>query len=166
MTDVTVIATTAITGGVAVLTAGIGYLTGLRQAHAEDARQRLELATRRREERRDAYQAMADLLTDYGWSDYTAEDVATLFNKPFLHAANRVRLLGSPRAIAAVDDIQLAFAEMHAAQGAGDEAQSRAAAAFDRGMDALYTAAREDIGPRPEDGLAPATFRRGSGPRA
>jgi hypothetical protein len=166
MTDVTVIATTAITGGVAVLTAGIGYLAGARQVQAEDARQRLEFATRRREERRDAYQAMADLLTDYGWSAYTAEDVATAFNKPFLHAANRVRLYGSPRAVAAVDAIQLAFAEMHAAQDAGEEAQSRAADAFDRAMDALYRAAREDVGPRPEDGLAPARFSPGSGPRA
>jgi cytochrome P450 len=158
MTDVTVIATTAITGTVAVLTAGIGYLAGARQAHAEDARQRLEFTTRRRDERRDAYQAMADLLTDFGWSgeDY---DVVEQFNKPFLRAANRVRLYGSPGARAAVDQIQEAL------QLAKDpEAGERANEAFYEAVDALFTAAREDVGPRPEDGLAPASFLPGVGP--
>ena len=166
MTDVTVIATTAITGAVAVLTAGIGYLAGARQAHAEDTRQRLEFATRRRDERRDAYQAMADLLTDFGWSSYAEgqQDVVEHFNKPFLRAANRVRLYGGPGAIAAIDRIQGALRQMNEAEG--PEAEQLANAVFYEAVDALFTAAREDVGPRPEDELAPASFLPGVGPHA
>jgi hypothetical protein len=160
--DVTVIATAAISGGVGLTAALMQMLTNFRLSDAERDRHAADATAARRSERQAAYISVMDLLVDFGWdSAFPGKEynVVESFNKPFLHAANRVRLYGSPAAIAAVDQIQTGLAAMnHADPAAGD--------LFNRGVDDFAIAAREDVGPRPEDGLKDVSFRQGIGPSA
>src|SRR2546429_8552464 len=63
------------------------------------------------------------------------------------HAANRVRVYGSPPAIAAVDEIQGGFARLNAART--PEEQDDAFEQIRTGHDLLVVAAGEDVGPLP-----------------
>jgi hypothetical protein len=160
--DVTVIATAAITGGVGLTAALMQMLTNFRQSNAERDRHEADAKAQRRSERQAAYISVMDLLVDFGWDSAFPSrkyNVVESFNKPFLHAANRVRLYGSPAAIAAIDKIQTGLAAMNNAdQAAGD--------LFNSGVDDFAIAARDDVGPRPEDGLKGVSFRQGIGPSA
>lgn len=160
MFDGTVVAATAITAGVGVAAALLQARTSWRQMDAERARHTADAAAQRRDERKEAYVTIMDLLTDLSWSsDSKKYDVIESFNKPFLHAANRVRLYGSPAATAAIYQLQQAFA----AQNRGDEG---AEDLFNKGVQNFTTAARDDVGPRPEDGLKDVAFPPGLGPPA
>lgn len=167
MADLTVIATAAISGGVGFGAAWLQAGAGRHAVDAERARQHETDAAARRRERQKAYQRMLDVLMDWSWNagyagrDY---DVVEQFNKPFLAAANRVRMYGSPRSVAAVDAIQEAIAQLNHAEG--DAAETAARETLLSSFDGLFDAARADVGPRPEDGLEPVTFQRGAGPRA
>jgi hypothetical protein len=162
VTDVTVIATAAISGGVGLTAALMQMLTNIRQTDAERDRHTADAKAQRRGERQAAYISIMDLLADFGWdSAFPTEgyNVVEAFNKPFLHAANRVRLYGSPAAIAAIDRIQEGLAAMNRTDAA-------AGALFDEGANAFTIAAREDVGPRQEDGLKDVNFQQGTGPAA
>jgi hypothetical protein len=157
MADVTAIAAAAISGGAALAGAWL-------QAHVS-ARTSAET---RRNERKQTYATAIDLLTDFGWRsedepEYSA-NIVREFTIPFVHAANRVRLYGSPASIAAMDELQGAFAYLNAARTDEElrDAQARVAEAHNRFVDA----ARADVGPRREDGLASSSFRPGAGPPA
>lgn len=164
MFDATVVATAAITGGVGLAAALIQARTSWRQMDAERDRHTADAVAQRRTDRQQAYLVALDLLTDFGWDTSQQQyDVTESFNKPFLHAANRVRLYGSPAAIAAVTKIQDGFAAL--ADADGDPAIASAQELLNQGMDDLANAARDDVGPRPEDGLKDAVFQRGLGPR-
>jgi len=162
MFDVTVVATAAITGGVGLAAAWMQALTSRRQVDAERDRHTADAVALRRSERQQAYASILDLLTDFGWdSAFPSKNynVVESFTKPFLHAANRVRLYGSPAAIAAIYQIQQGLAAMNR----GDTA---AWDLFNKGAEAFTTAARGDVGPRPEDGLKDVDFSPGLGPPA
>jgi hypothetical protein len=156
MADVTAIAAAAISSGAAL---GGAWL----QAHTST---RVNAQTRR-DERKQTYAAAMDLLADYGWRigepDY-AVNVVQEFTIPFLHAANRVRLYGSPASVAAMDELQEAFACVNAARTDREMGEARARVAHARDM--FVNAARDDVGPTRQDKLTPAIFRPGAGPPA
>lgn len=157
MTDVTTIAVAAISAGAAL---GGAWL----QAHAST---RVNTETRRNE-RKQTYTTAIDLLTDYGWRtqyepSYSA-NIVQEFTIPFIHAANRIRLYGSPASIAATDALQEAFASLNKAHT--DQELKEAEARIAHAHDMFVNAARADVGPRRQDRLASETFRPGAGPRA
>jgi hypothetical protein len=155
--DVTAIAVAAISAGAAL---GGAWL----QAHAST---RVNAETRRNE-RKQTYAAAIDLLTDYGWRKqyepgYSA-NIVQEFTIPFIHTANRVRLYCSPASIAAMDELQEAFASLNAART--DQKLKEAEVRVAHARDMFVNAARDDVGPRGQDRLATATFRLGAGPPA
>jgi hypothetical protein len=154
------------TGVVAVLVAGIGAFSTTEVANIETSRKQLEYQMKRRSERQETYQTVIDLLSDFGWRAGADRkfDVIRDFNMPFLHAANRVRVYGSPGTISAIDEIQLAFQMTNRAKS--DAEREAAVRAMETGRDHLVMAAREDVGPRPEDGLKDVHFNPGAGPPA
>ena len=164
--DVTVIATAAISGAVAVLVAGVGAFTTTQVANVEASRKSLEDQMKRRSERKETYQAAIDLLTDLGWREISDRkyDVVREFTIPFVRTANRVRVYGSPASIAAMDEIQQGFAMSNKAKG--DSEREAAAKAISLGQEHFVIAARADVGPRPEDHLADVPFHQGAGPPA
>jgi hypothetical protein len=165
MFDATVVATAAITGGVGLAAALIQARTSWRQMDAERDRHTADAVAQRRTDRQQAYLLALDLLTDFGWdAGLKRYDVVESFNKPFLHAANRVRLYGSPAAIGAIAKIQDGFAALNDADG--DSAVASAQELVSRGMDEFADAARDDVGPRPEDALKDVVYERGLGPPA
>jgi predicted nicotinamide N-methyase len=165
MFDATVVATAAITGGVGLAAALIQARTSWRQMDAERDRHTADAVTQRRTDRQQAYLLALDLLTDFGWdAGLRRYNVVEAFNKPFLHAANRVRLYGSPAAIAAIASIQDGFAALNDADG--DPTIASAQELISQGMDDFANAARDDVGPRPEDALKDAYFPPGLGPSA
>jgi hypothetical protein len=91
-------------------------------------------------------------------------DVVREFTIPFVRAANRVRVYGSPASIAAMDEIQEGFAMLNRAKGEAD--REAAEKAIRIGHDHFVMAAREDVGPRKEDHLKDVSFRKGGGPPA
>jgi len=160
--DVTVIATAAISGGVGLTAALMQMLTNFRQTDAERDRHTADAKAQRRSERQAAYISAMDLLVDFGWdSAFPGEgyNVVESFNKPFLHAANRVRLYGSPAAVAAIDQIQEGLAAMNRTDSAAQDL-------FNKGANAFTIAARDDVGPRTEDELKDVNFQQGIGPSA
>jgi hypothetical protein len=166
MPDITVIATSAITGAVTVLGALVGALASAHTASVETRRRNWEYQVKRRGERQETYQTAIDLLTDWGWRSDTDPnfDVVRDFTIPFVRAANRVRVYGSPASIAAMDAIQEGFAKLNRA---GNESERAAADdAISAGHDSFVIAARADVGPRDEDGLEKVPFRPGAGPPA
>ena len=110
-TVIVAIATAAISGAVAVLVAGVGAVATSHVANIETSRKQLEYQLKRRSERQETYQTVIDLLSEFGWrvSFDKKYDVLKDFNLPFLRAANRVRVYGSPATVAAIDEIQLAL---------------------------------------------------------
>jgi hypothetical protein len=119
----------------------------------------------RRDERQETYQIVLDLLSDWGWRQGTNDyDVVRDFSIPFVRAANRVRVYGSPGTIAAMDAIQDGLALSNRAQT--ENALDAASLAIRSGQDHFVIAARTDVGPRDEDGLVAVTFRAGAGPPA
>jgi hypothetical protein len=107
--DVTAIAVAAISGGAALGGAWLQAYTSTR-VNAET----------RRNERQQTYVAAIDLLTDHDWRtqyepSYSA-NIVQEFTIPFLHTANRVRLYCSPASIAAMDELQEAFASGNVAR--------------------------------------------------
>jgi hypothetical protein len=165
-TIIVAIATAAISGAVAVLVAGVGAYTTSHVANIETSRKQLEYQLKRRSERQETYQAAIDLLTDFGWRTTTDRkyDVVRDFTIPFVRAANRVRVYGSPAAVAAIDEIQEGFAMSNRAKK--DSEREAADKAIRTGQDHFVIAAREDVGPRPEDGLKDVHFQPGAGPPA
>ncbi len=166
MTDVTVIATAAISGAVGVSAALVASRASLHSADAETRRQRWAHFQTRRAERKDNYQTAIDLMTDWGWRDGQDKtfDVVRDFTIPFVRAANRVRVYGSPASVAAMDEIQIGFHHLNRARTQSE--QESAYAAIRAGHDHLVSAARADVGPRAEDELADVPFRPGAGPPA
>jgi hypothetical protein len=86
------------------------------------------------------------------------------FNVPFVRAANRVRVYGSPASIAAMDEIQEGFAKLNRAEGESE--REAAHKAIRAGHDHLVIAARADVGPRNDDQLKDVPFGQGAGPSA
>jgi hypothetical protein len=157
MTDTTVVATTAITAAAGVGGAWIGMLAGRHQIRAEDRRQRWLEAQRRRDERKQAYQVAIDLIADWFWdtdsppADY---DVLTSFTKPFVHAANAVRVYGSDRALAAIDRFQTGLTGFNAVQDSAEPNEQEVEAVWSELGAAfldLFEAARSDVGPSADD---------------
>ena len=164
--DVTVIATAAISGAVAVLVAAVGAFTTTHVANVETSRKNLEYHLKRRSERQETYQTAIDLLTDRGWREASDRkyDIIREFTIPFVRVANRVRVYGSPASIAAMDEIQEGFAMLNRAK---EESEREAAEqAIRGGQDHFVMAAREDVGPRVEDELKDVPFHPGAGPSA
>jgi hypothetical protein len=163
--DVTVIATAAITGSVGLTAAALQARMARLQVQTEARRTILDGVERRRRERQDLYESTLDLLTAFTWGagDGTSGDVLTSFTTPFVRAATRIRVYGSPAAVAAVDVIQAGLVPLNSADG-DDDAVRAGQADLIRGIDALFDAARSDVGPRPEDGLPNRPFLTGGGP--
>jgi hypothetical protein len=89
----------------------VGAFATLYGANLETRRRMLEYQLRRRSERQETYKTAIDLLTDWGWRrEHPKYDVINEFTIPFVRAANHVRVYGSPASIAAMDEIQEAFA--------------------------------------------------------
>jgi len=167
MSDSNVLSTAAISGLVALVVAGITSFTTFYATSSEIAQKNKELVLKRRGERLENYQTAIDLLTDFGWRSGDPkydEAVEREFSIPFVRAANRVRIYGSPATIAAIDEIQNALRMRNIAKR--DTERAAAGQAFDRGLDHLVMAAREDVGPKKEDELKEVPFRQGAGPRA
>ncbi len=165
MTDITVIATAAISGTVGVLAALIASHASTRSADVETRRQRWAYRQTRRAERQETYQAAIDLMTDWGWRiDDPDFDVVRDFTIPFVRTANRVRVYGSPASVAAMDAIQAGFGRLNHAQTR--EEVEAAHEAIRAGHDQLVIAARSDVGPREDDELPAVPFHEGAGPSA
>jgi hypothetical protein len=165
VTDVTVIATAAISGTVGVMAALIASRGNTKVADAETRRQQWTYRQTRRAERQQTYQTAIDLLTDWGWrEDDRKFDVVHDFTIPFVRAANRLRVYGSPASVAAIDEVQQGFRLLNRAHTRQE--QNVAHRAIRTGHDHLVIAAREDVGPREDDELAVVPFRPGAGPSA
>jgi hypothetical protein len=162
-TDVTVVATTAITAAAAVGGAWIGLLAGRQQIKAEDSRQRWLKAQARRDERKEAYGVAINLITDWLWdSEYPPPDynVLEVFTKPFVHAAAAVRVYGSDRAFAAIDRFQSALEGVNNLGDGREPSHDETEAAWKEiyaATDEFFDAARADVGPTTEDLLADPT---------
>jgi hypothetical protein len=167
MSDSNVLTTAAISGVVAIIVAGVTTFTTIHVANIETAQKYEELQLKRRSERLENYQKAIDLLTDRSWRSGDPkydEAIVREFTIPFVRAANRIRVYGSPASIAAMDEIQDAFRMWNRAKGESERAIAERA--IHLGHDHLVIAAREDVGPRKEDGLRDAPFRPGAGPPA
>jgi hypothetical protein len=167
MSDSNVLSTAAISGVVAIIVAGATTLTTIHVANIEAAQKNEELQLKRRSERLENYQTAVDLLTDLGWrigDPKYNHAIVREFNIPFVRAANRLRIYGSPASVAAMDEIQDAFRMLNLAKGETERAA--AGKALRLGHDHLVIAAREDVEPRKEDDLRDVPFRPGAGPSA
>jgi hypothetical protein len=157
MADLTVVGATAITAAAGVGGAWIGLLAGRQQISAEDRRQRWLEGQRRRDERKEAYRTAIDLIADWYWDmSYPPPDyhVVRVFTKPFVHAANAVRVYGSDRALQAVDRFQRGLNKLNELQDEPDPSQEAITAVWDPIDEAfrdLFEAAREDVGPSAAD---------------
>ena len=166
MSDSNVLSTAAISGVVAVIVAAITTFTSIYVARSEIAQRNEELLVKRRGDRLASYQKAIDLLTDWEWRRGDRKyDKAVVreFTLPFVHAANQMRVYGSPATIAAMDEIQIAFGAL----GRTSVEAERVAAekAIHVGLDHLVIAAREDVGPQKEDHLRDdVSFHQGAGP--
>ncbi|MBR0778734.1 hypothetical protein JQ625_28235 [Bradyrhizobium diazoefficiens] len=168
MSDSSPLSTLAISSLVALVVAGITTFTTIHVTNSEIAQKNEELRMKRRSERLESYQKVIDLLTDYGWRSGDPkydEAVDHEFSIPFVRAANRVRVYGSPATIAALDEIQVALAAKSKAKR--DIERVAAAKSIQLGLDHLVIAARADVGPKDEDKLNQDNihFRPGAGPR-
>jgi hypothetical protein len=158
-TDVTVVATTAITAAAAVGGAWIGLLAGRQQIKAEDSRQRWLKAQARRDERKEAYAVAINLITDWMWdTKYThapkGYDVLNVFTKPFVHAASAVRVYGSDRASTAIDRFQGTLVRLNQLDDKPNPTQDEAESVWNEvnaAIDDFFDAARADVGPETED---------------
>jgi len=123
-----------------------------------------EVELRRRDNRLETYQRAIDLLTDFDWRyDDKDYDVKHEFTIPFVRAANEVRVHGSPASVAAMDEIQQGFAKLNDAKTENE--RNAFINMIDTGLDHLIDAARDDVGPKPDDGLPAVHYTPGAGPR-
>jgi hypothetical protein len=149
---------------IAAAAAVIAACFGLYQGELSARQNAWEVELRRRDSRLETYQKAIDLLTDFGWRSNDKDyDVVHEFSIPFVRAANRVRVHGSPASVAAMDEVQRALDKMNHAKTESE--QNAAETAFDVGLDDLVIAARDDVGPKKEDGLPVVPFMPGAGPR-
>ena len=159
-TDVTVVATSAISAAAAVSGAWIGLLAGRQQIKAEDTRQRWVKAQARRDERKEAYAVAINLITDWMWdAKYPPEgySVMSAFTKPFVHAASAVRVYGSDRAFAAIDRFQGALVRLNEIDDQPDPTKDETESVWNEinaAIDEFFDAARADVGPETEDRLS------------
>jgi hypothetical protein len=106
-------------------------------------------------------------LNDFSWDLETGDpdyDVVKAFSKPFVRVASRIRIYGSPESVAAVDEIQRG---LHLSNVSSDEQSSTDAwTTIFAGFDLLFEAARNDVGPKPDDELREVAYQHGGGPRA
>lgn len=160
------LSTAAISSVVALVVAGVTTFTTIHVTNSEIAQKNKELLLKRRGERLENYQTAINLLTDYAWQSVDSKyDVVHDFDIPFVRAANRLRIYGSPASVAAMDEIQDAFRMLNRAKR--DSERAAAAEAIRLGLDHLVIAARDDVGPRlKEDDLKDVPFRKGAGPSA
>jgi hypothetical protein len=155
--DVTVVATAAISAAAAVGGAWIGLLAGRQQIRAEDARQRAGRAQARRDERKAAYGVALDLITDWLWDTRyppPGYDVLVSFTKPFVHAANAVRVYGSDQAFKAVERFQAALDGLNDLNDKPDATDAEAGQVWEEvyaALDDVFDSARADVGPAAED---------------
>ncbi len=166
MADTAYVAPAAFVAAVGVVFAAV--VTALARsylANVETRRHLWEYRMKRRAERQETYQAAIDLLTDWGWRSFDPKfDIVSEFTIPFVRVANRVRVYGSPASVAAVDEIQRGFAMLNKSE---KEVDSQAAhEAIHIGHSHLVMAAREDVGPRKDDGFRDVPFQPGAGPLA
>jgi hypothetical protein len=164
MSDKTVVAA-MIAAFAAVTASGVALYQGATVATIEAREKTWEVQLKRRDERHETYQKAIDLLTDYEWRHEDKNyEVVEAFTVPFVRAANRIRVHGSPASVAAMDEIQRSFAQLNHAKSESDQAT-----AFDAirlGLDQLVDAARADVGPKREDDLLDVSFSKGAGPKA
>jgi hypothetical protein len=166
MTDLTLIATAAISGGIGLAAAGLQAGTSRRQMSLEAHSKAHQEAEERRGERRKVYEAAADLLGDFGWDrevDAVGYDVVNTFTKPFIGIASRIRIYGSPESVAAIDEIQRGLTLLNASSD--QPSSSGAWSTINHGIDLLFEAARNDVGPKPDDELHDVAYQHGAGPR-
>jgi len=149
-----------------VIAAAIAFGASILVAIIETRRRKWEYRMKRRDERQDTYQKVLDLLSDWSWrADGDGSfDVVRDFSMPFVRVANRVRVYGSPACVAALDEIQRAFARLNRAKNESE--QEAAQSAIFAGLDRFVTAARADVGPKRDDNLEDVPYRQGAGPRA
>jgi hypothetical protein len=165
MADLTPIGTAAIAGAVAVLVSVVGAVTTSHVANVETNRKSLEYQLKRRSERQETYQTAINLLTDWGWRQGDPDyDVKRDFTIPFVRAANKVRVYGSPASVAAMDELQEAFAMLNRAKNESERAAADKAIGL--GLDHFVMAARADVGPDKDDNLPEVPFHQGAGPPA
>jgi hypothetical protein len=163
MSDTNALSTVAISSVIALIVAGGTTLTTVHVANSEIAQKNKELLVKRRSERQENYQTAIDLLTDLSWRRGDPKYDAAIereFSLPFIHAANRVRVYGSPATVAAIDEIQEALRMSNRAKR--DSERVAAGTALLLGLDHLVIAAREDVGPKKEDELREFHFIRAS----
>ena len=116
MSDKTVVAA-IIAAIAAVIAACFSLYQGAIVADITARQKTWEVELRRRDERLETYQKAIDLLTDFGWRfDDKNYDIKQTFTVPFVRAANRVRVHGSPASVAAMDKIQGGFAKWNVAK--------------------------------------------------
>lgn len=156
---------TVVAAIIAAAAAVIAACFGLYQAEIADRQNTWEAELRRRDSRLETYQKAIDLLTDFGWRIRGDKpyDIENEFTIPFVRAANRVRVHGSPASVAAMDEVQRALDKMNHAKTESE--RNAAEIAFNVGLDDLVIAARDDVGPKKEDGLPVVPFIPGAGPR-
>ena len=171
MSGSNVLSTAVISGVVSIIvaavTAGITTFATFQVAKMQLAQKNDELELQRRSERRENYQTAINLLTDWEWRRGDRkydEAIVQEFTVPFVRTANRVRVYGSPATIAALDEIQNGFGMFNKAKGESERAT--AAKDIHVGLDHLVISAREDVGPRKEDGLKVVPFQLGGRIRA
>jgi hypothetical protein len=167
MSESNALSTILLSGVVSLVVAGLTAGATFQVTKMELAEKQDELAWQRRNERRENYQTVINLLTDFEWrsGDHKYdEQVVELFTLPFVRAANRVRVYGSPACIAALDEIQGGFGKLNRAKGESERVA--ATRQIHAGLDHLVINAREDVGPRKEDKLREVHFEPGAGPSA
>lgn len=163
MSDKTVVA--ALIAAIAALIASCFSLyQGVIVANIAARQKTWEVELRRHDERLETYQKAIDLLTDFGWRyGDKSYDIKQAFTIPFVRAANRVRVHGSPDSVAAMDEIQVGFAKWNDART--DSERNASFNAIQVGLDHLVDAARDDVGPKPVDRLPEVPHSKGAGPR-
>jgi hypothetical protein len=150
---------------IAAIAAVIAACFGVYQGYIAARQRTWEVKLRRRDSRLETYQNAIDLLTEFCWrrSNDKDYDVVHEFSIPFVRAANRIRVHGSPASVSAMDEVQRALDKRNHAKTESE--QNAAGIAFNRGLDDLVDAARDDVGPKTEDELPEVPHMRGAGPR-
>lgn len=119
------LSTALISGVVSVVVAGVTTFATIQVTKMQLAEKEEELQLQRRSERLENYQTAINLLTDWGWRRSERkydEAIVREFTIPFVRAANRVPVYGSPGSIAAMDEIQNGFRMLNRAKGESEQA--------------------------------------------
>jgi hypothetical protein len=154
MTDWAIVATAGITAAAGLGGAFIGFIAVRQQVGSEERRELWRAGEQRRNERKEVYRTTLNLLSDWLWdsespgNDY---DVVRSFTKPFVHAANDVRIYGSVDAVAAIDQMQAILQRMNEIDDGRTEAMAVLWGELETALGKLFDAARHDVGPTLED---------------